>query len=218
MIPEVKVCCISSIDEAELAITAGAKHLGLVGPMPSGPGIISLDEIKDLSHQLSKRINTWILTSETSAEDILQQYEYVQTSCIQIVDKISSDDLQILKTKLPKVKLVQVIHVYDETALSSAKQVEKFIDYLLLDSGNPKLKVKELGGTGRTHNWDISARIVKEIDVPVFLAGGLNPSNVQVAVKKVKPYGLDLCSGLRTENNLDSYKLKIFFNHISNLS
>ncbi|HNL40150.1 MAG TPA: hypothetical protein PKH43_13465, partial [Saprospiraceae bacterium] len=85
------------------------------------------------------------------------------------------------------------------------------LDALLLDSGNPNLAVKELGGTGRVHNWAISRRIVEQSGVPVFLAGGLRPDNVQAAVEAVQPWGLDLCSGVRTEGRLDEQKLAAFF-------
>ena len=89
------------------------------------------------------------------------------------------------------------------------------MDALLLDSGNPNLKVKELGGTGRIHNWDLSRLIVEKAGIPVFLAGGLNPKNVLKAIKIVQPYGVDICSGVRSNNSLDEEKLKAFFHQVS---
>lgn len=85
------------------------------------------------------------------------------------------------------------------------------VDALLLDSGNQKLAVKELGGTGRTHDWRISRQIVETVPVPVFLAGGLTPENVSTAIQEVRPFGLDVCSGLRTNGKLDGEKVKRFF-------
>ena len=67
-----------------------------------------------------------------------------------------------------------------------------YVDYLLLDT-----RTKDrLGGTGITHNWDIDAKIVKLSKIPVIIAGGLNPDNVYDAVQKVKPFGVDVNSGV----------------------
>ena len=84
------------------------------------------------------------------------------------------------------------------------------VDAWRLDSGNRTLPVKELGGTGRTHDWGLSARIVAEAGVPVFLAGGLCAGNVGQAIRSVRPYGVDLCSGVRTGDALDERKLLAF--------
>ena len=89
------------------------------------------------------------------------------------------------------------------------------MDFILLDSGNQKLKIKELGGTGRTHDWTISKKIVETVDVPVFLAGGLNPDNIKEAAEFVKPFGIDLCSGVRTNGKLDEHKLKQLFTNLN---
>ena len=90
------------------------------------------------------------------------------------------------------------------------KSPEEHVDALLLDSGNPSLAVKELGGTGRTHDWKLSRRIRDSVSIPVFLAGGLTPSNVADAVAAVEPFGLDVCSGVRSDGNLDPVKLRAF--------
>jgi len=112
---------------------------------------------------------------------------------------------------LPNVKLVQVIHVIDEKSIEEAVQISKHVDAILLDSGNPNLTVKELGGTGRVHNWELSKKIREAIDIPLFLAGGLKASNVRKAIETVQPFGLDLCSGVRTNGQLDKNKLIAFF-------
>jgi phosphoribosylanthranilate isomerase len=107
--------------------------------------------------------------------------------------------------------LVQVIHVTGTESVDEALSVADSVDALLLDSGNLKLAVKELGGTGRTHDWRLSRQIVESVRVPVFLAGGLSPENVATAIREVGPCGLDVCSGLRTDGNLDEEKVKRFF-------
>lgn len=193
---------------------AGASALGLVGQMPSGPGVISDELIHRIARAVPPPVSTFLLTSETRATDIIRHYKKVYTSVIQLVDKPEAGAYEALRRELPYVKLVQVIHVSDHNSLNEATEAAAFVDALLLDSGNPGLPVKVLGGTGRTHNWEISREITRSVTVPVFLAGGLHSGNVKQAIEAVQPYGLDLCSGVRTNGKLDAVKLKAFFEAI----
>lgn len=210
--PKVKICCISSIDEARIAIEHGAAAIGLVGQMPSGPGIIGDDLIEQIAKSVPPPIATFLLTSETSPQDIIRHYKRVNTSTIQLVDALEKREYEAIRQELPHVKLVQVIHVIDENSVKEAIEISAFVDAILLDSGNPNLSVKELGGTGRTHNWELSTEIRKAISIPLFLAGGINKDNVKQAIEMVQPFGIDLCSSVRTDGKLDPNKLKAFFN------
>jgi len=207
---QIKICCISSIEEANLAIQAGATTLGLVGQMPSGPGIISDEKIAEIATQIPSEIDSFLLTSETTVEGIYNHHQRTQTQTIQLVDKLAYGIHAELKKLLPTVNLVQVIHIQDEWAMNEAAELAPFVDALLLDSGRPSAAVRELGGTGRTHNWEISKKIVRMVDVPVWLAGGLNAANVKEAIDFVEPYGVDLCSGVRSDGHLDKEKLMAF--------
>lgn len=211
MIPRIKVCCISSTGEASLAVSYGASALGLVGRMPSGPGPIDDELIAAIVKTIPPPVATFLLTSETLANKIVAHQRKVHSNTIQIVDALAERDYEFIRQQLPSVKLVQVIHVIDETSVEEALELSEEVDALLLDSGNPKLAIKELGGTGRVHNWHLSRKIVEQSKVPVFLAGGLNAANVQQAIEQVQPYGLDLCSGVRTNGSLDAAKLEAFF-------
>jgi len=197
-----------------LAIEYGAAALGLVGHMPSGPGIISDELIKEIAEKVPPPIATFLLTSETKPQDIIAHYKKANTTTIQIVDELEKREYDALRKELPNVKLVQVIHVTDESAIKEAVELSKYVDAILLDSGNPNLTVKELGGTGRIHNWEISRRIRQSIKIPLFLAGGINKDNVRQAVEVVQPFGLDLCSSVRTDGKLDPEKLRGFFNAV----
>lgn len=212
--PKVKICCISSIDEAQTAIKYGASALGLVGNMPSGPGVITDELIHDIARTVPPPIATFLLTSETEPDAVVNHHKKVHTSTIQIVDALSNREYQKIRAELPSVKLVQVIHVIDESSIDEAVEISELVDAILLDSGNPNLSVKELGGTGRTHNWELSRKIRDGIKKPIFLAGGLNKDNVKRAIDFVEPYGLDLCSGVRTNGKLDEKKLEEFFKAI----
>ncbi len=212
--PRIKICCISSLQEAQMAIACGADALGLVGAMPSGPGIISDELIQQIAKKTPPPIATFLLTSQTKAADIIAHYKKAQTTTIQIVDELTDNAYHQIRKALPHVKLVQVIHVIDDDSIQQAINVSQHVDAILLDSGNPNLKVKELGGTGRTHNWDLSKKIRQQIAVPLFLAGGITPQNIKKAYEYVKPFGIDLCSSVRTDGKLDKDKLIMLFKAI----
>jgi phosphoribosylanthranilate isomerase len=207
----VKICCISSHQEAQLAIQHGADAVGLVGKMPSGPGVIEDQLAAQIVSLIPPPIGTFMLTSETTYAGILTHYQSVKSTAIQLVDQISPRVYAQLHQSLPSIRLVQVIHVLDNKNIEEALEaVEAGADALLLDSGNPNLTVKELGGTGRVHNWQISRQIVEQVKVPVFLAGGLNALNAREAIDQVNPFGLDICSGVRNKGSLDLKKLEAF--------
>jgi len=215
--PRIKICCISSIQEAQDAISFGASALGLVAKMPSGPGPIADELIREIVTTIPPPIASFLLTSRTDTKAIIQHQKTVNSNVVQIVDAISSGAYADFRNNIPTVKIVQVIHVVDEKSIDEALAISEHVDALLLDSGNPNLSVKELGGTGRVHNWALSRKIVEQAKVPVFLAGGLKAENVRAAIDNVQPYGLDLCSGVRTNGHLDLFKLDAFFNEVYKL-
>jgi phosphoribosylanthranilate isomerase len=210
----VKVCCIASFDEAQLAVAAGASALGLVSAMPSGPGPIPEELIADIAARVAAPTETFLLTALTDAEAIAEQHRRCGTTALQLVDHVPETELIRLRRLVPGVRLVQVIHVQGVHSVEEARASAPLVDTLLLDSGNPGLAVKELGGTGRVHDWAHSRRICETAGVPVLLAGGLHPGNARAAIEQVRPSGLDVCSGLRTEGRLDPHKLSSFFQAI----
>jgi phosphoribosylanthranilate isomerase len=210
-VTRVKVCCIASVDEARMAIAAGAWAIGLVAEMPSGPGPIADGLIAEIAKSVHGEVETFLLTSRTDADAIIEHHASCGTTTLQLVDQVDADALRRVRAALPRVRLVQVIHVRGEECVGQSRAVAPLVDALLLDSGNPSLEVKELGGTGRTHDWNISKRIREAVDVPVFLAGGLHPGNVTAAIRQVRPFGVDLCSGIRERGVLDQRQLAGFF-------
>ena len=214
---KVKVCCISSLDEANLAISSGASAIGLVSEMPSGPGVISEDLIAKIAKAVPNNIETFLLTSKQTVKEIIEQLKNYKTTTVQIVDDLVEGSYEEIRSAIPHIKIVQVIHVEDEKSIEKAVLISKYVDALLLDSGNQKLQVKELGGTGRIHDWSLSKKIVEKVNVPVYLAGGLNSKNVGEAIKTVMPYGIDLCSGVRSNGKLNKLKLTEFFNSVNKI-
>lgn len=206
----VKICCIRSSEEAALAVRYGASALGLVSAMPSGPGVIPESRIAEIAATVPPPIGTFLLTSRTDPAEIAAQHRRCRTTTIQICDRLSQHGHAALRKLLPGVSLVRVVHVTNPASVVEAVSTAHEVDALLLDSGNQALAVKELGGTGRTHDWSLSAQIVEQSSVPVFLAGGLHPGNVADAIRSVRPFGLDLCTGVRTNERLDEVKLRQF--------
>lgn len=214
MRPRVKICCIGSVGEAWAAIAHGAAAVGLVSEMPSGPGVISEKLISEIARVTPPAVSTFLLTSRQDARRIIEQHRYCRTSTIQICDRLEPGSYEELRAALPGVKLVQVIHVTGQESVKEALGAASRADAILLDSGNQALEIKELGGTGRIHDWALSRRIREKVSVPVFLAGGLNADNVAEAIRQVGPFGVDLCSGVRTNGHLDEVKLSAFFGRV----
>lgn len=205
----IKICCIRSIDEAQSAIAAGADALGLVGDMPSGPGVIDDVTARRIAASVPPPIATFLLTQRERADEIADHVLGTGVNAVQIVRHIDPAEYPELIDRLPAaIRRVQVVHVENETVLDAIDRYAPFVHAFLLDSGRPSDAI--LGGTGQTHDWALSAEFVRRSPVPVFLAGGLNAANVAAAVSAVSPYGVDLCSGVRTDDRLDHEKLEGF--------
>jgi phosphoribosylanthranilate isomerase len=206
----IKICCITSSEEAHIAASNGADALGFVSDMPSGPGVISESEIKNIISGLGPFVLPVLLTSKNTAADISVQYNYCCPGAFQLCEPMTEKELRKLTKLLPAVPLIRVIHVSGPESLEEAKFYEPFINAFLLDTGQRSGRLKQLGGTGKTHDWSLSTEIVKSVKIPVILAGGLNAQNVKQAIEYVKPYAVDVCSGVRTNNRLDPVKLSEF--------
>jgi phosphoribosylanthranilate isomerase len=208
----IKICCIQSEAEARLAIAHGADALGLVGTMPSGPGPIEDELIARVAAAVPPPLATFLLTSETEPEAIIAHARRCRTNTLQLVDRVTDKAYPRLREALPGIKLVQVIHVAGEESVREAVAAAAHADALLLDSGQPHAAIKVLGGTGRVHDWALSRRIVEAVPCPVFLAGGLRADNVGKAIATVRPFGVDVCTGVRrpADYSLDPDKLAAF--------
>ena len=205
---------MASVAEMRLAVRYGASAVGLVSAMPSGPGVIADELIAEIAAQVPPGVASFLLTCKTDAEEIIAQQRRLRANTLQLCDRLERGTHRDLRAALPGIALVQVVHVQSEESVAEALRVAPEVDALLLDSGNQQLAVKELGGTGRTHDWELSRRIVVQAQKPVFLAGGLKRENVRAAIEQVGPFGLDVCSGVRTDGRLDEGKLADFFAQI----
>jgi len=209
--PRVKVCCIASVEEAKIAIELGAAAVGLVSEMPSGPGVISEELIEQIAASIPPPVTSFLLTCRQDVGSIIDQQKRLRVNAIQLCDHLEGGSHRQLRDALPGISLVQVIHVNGPESIKEAVVIAPHVDAILLDSGNRTAAVKELGGTGRVHDWNLSKQIREAVHVPVFLAGGLNSDNVAAAINQVGPFAVDVCSGVRTEGRLDQNKLSRFF-------
>ncbi len=198
-----------------MALESGASALGFVSAMPSGPGVLPEAEIASIIASLPDTCDSFLLTSKTKLGEIVDQVARCRPRTLQLCDSLELNDYRTLRQELPDLKLVPVIHVQDRSALDLALVLAEFADAILLDSGRPQDAQRSLGGTGQTHDWSISRDIRETLDLPVYLAGGLNPENVAVALEIVRPFAVDVCSGVRSEGRLDEEKLTAFMKGIA---
>ncbi|MDQ6946084.1 MAG: phosphoribosylanthranilate isomerase [Actinomycetota bacterium] len=213
--PRVKICCIASVEEVSSAIQAGASMLGLVSAMPSGPGVIPDDNIAEIARRIPPGVESFLLTSSTDVDVIIEQHRKARTTALQIVDRLAAGAHDSLRRALPGIRVVQVVHVTGYAAIEEARALAHVVDAVTLDSGNADPTVRELGATGRTHDWSISRMIRDELEIPVILAGGLNSTNVREAIRTVQPYGIDVCTGVRDPAyKLDVTRLRHFMKEV----
>jgi phosphoribosylanthranilate isomerase len=210
----VKVCCMASVEEARLAVAHGASLVGLVSAMPSGPGPIPEERIAEIAATVPPGVTSVLLTAHTDPAAIAEQQARCRVRAIQLVDRVEPDAMRDLREALPGIALIQVVHVAGEPSVADAIHAAALVDALLLDSGRPDLAIKELGGTGRVHDWQISRRIREAVDIPVLLAGGLGAENVREAIETVRPYAVDVCTGVRMNGLLDDDRLTRFMDAV----
>ena len=211
----VKICCISSLSEAGMAIAAGADAIGLVAATPPGAGTIDDAAIRAITAEVPPPVATILLSSRTTGSDMAEHVRHCGTNTLQVVDHVDPAEHAVLAVSLPMVRRIQVIHVEGPSALDLIARYEPYVHAFLLDSGKPGGTMRELGGTGRTHDWEVSRAFVERTARPVFLAGGLHAGNVREAIRQVRPFGVDLCSGVRTDGRLDPAKLEAFMDAVA---
>jgi phosphoribosylanthranilate isomerase len=200
---------MASLEEVLLAFRAGADAVGFVG-VPASPRAVDDETIAAIIARVPPPIATFLLTAEPTVAGIARHVLYTGASTVQLVRTLDAGEVEKLPGLLPKTRLTQVVHVENSSALDLIEPYAPYVHAFLLDSGRPTLPVPEYGGTGRIHDWSVSAEFVRRSPHPVFLAGGLSLSNVREALMIVRPFGVDVCSGVRAQGRLDADKLQAF--------
>jgi len=215
---KVKICCIRSPEEAQLALSFGAAAVGLVSEMPVGPGELPDSMIREIVKSLPESTGTFLLTAVTEPDRLVEKARACAVNTLQLWDSLPPDGYARLRSELPGVSIVQAIHVIDRSAVEAAVSAARLADALVLDSSNPDVPFRWESQAGQTHDWDISREIVETVDSPVLLAGGLSPENIEFAVRTVQPYGVDVCTGVRSDDLLDRRKVTAFFEALRKIS
>ena len=213
---KVKICANKSIDDAKYSLEADADIIGiLVGQEHTSNDFVSPEQAKEICDYVDGRCDVSLVTHLTNADKIIELTKYIGNNVIQLHSDISEDEVEKIVNALPDIKLVRLIHVASDGTIYTDYQKMKYADYYLLDSFN--LNTNQVGGTGLTHDWNKSRELIRILDKPTFLAGGLNPDNVSIAIKTVKPYGVDVNSGCKNENGVkDKEKVKNFVYNAKN--
>ncbi|MBI1309102.1 MAG: phosphoribosylanthranilate isomerase [Proteobacteria bacterium] len=208
--PVVKVCGIQRVWEAEMCVSYGANTLGfLVGLTHEATDEIAPENARHIIQRLPASTQKWMVTHLLDAKEISQKATYIRATGIQIHDDLSDEGINFLRKKMPQTSLIKAIHVTNSHAVEKALHYNKMeaVNALLLDSRTST----RLGGTGQTHDWNISREIVNACTKPVILAGGLKPENVQLAIEQVNPAGIDANSGLEDDFGFkDSGKVEAY--------
>lgn len=207
---KVKICANKSIEEAKMSIDAGADIIGiLVGQEHTSNDFVDKYTAKEIADFAKGKCDISLVTHLTNAEDIIGLTNFIGNNVIQLHSDIEEIEVEKIKKELQNVKLARLIPVSVDGEICTNYKKIKYADYYLLDSFN--LKTNQVGGTGLTHDWNKSRELIKILDKPTFLAGGLNPNNVADAIKQANPYGVDVNSGCKNDNGIkDKEKVKLF--------
>jgi phosphoribosylanthranilate isomerase len=195
----VKVCGVTRIDDALLAVELGATAIGLVF-WPDSPRAIDPVRARAIAAALPPFVSTIGVFVDQPVEEVRSIAEAVQLTGVQLH---GSESMEYARALLqPVIKAVAVTEGF------TPESVDAFPAEItvLLDAHDPVRR----GGTGRTIDWSIAASAAARR--PVFLSGGLTPSNIRDAVMRVKPYAVDLSSGVESAPGIkDPVKLRALF-------
>lgn len=212
---KVKVCCIASPEEARLALSYGVTAVGMVDETPSGEGRIPVETIAEIVQAVPPTTGTFVLTATTDVDQLEALYRTTGANTVQLWDPLQPGDYERLREKAPGIFIAQSVHVMEDEALAAAREIARHVDALVLDSGDSEPPFRWTNPAGQTHDWELSRHISEAIHLPILLAGGLTPDNVGQAIRAVRPYGVDVCSGVRKDGRLDQRLLVAFLDAVS---
>ncbi len=214
----VKVACIRNPEEARRAVSFGAAAIGMAAETAAGGPHLTQTEITEIVASIPKSIGTFLMTTRRSPVELAELARSAGVNTIQLWDVPEPEAYSHLRSAVPGISIVQSIPVVDEGAIEQAVQVSSRVDALLLDSAHRSVPVRWEEQHGRTHDWQVSRRIAEAVDVPVILSGGLTARNVADAIRAVRPYGVEVCTGVRTRGALDTTLLVQFFEVLDRIS
>lgn len=207
---KVKICAIKRPEDAIMAAAAGADAIGmLVGQKHASQDFIDEQAAKEIAAILTPFCSSVMVTHLTDVAEIVRLVRAIGVATLQLHGDSTVEEIGQIKRELPHIKVVKTLHVVDKWSVETGRQYLDIADAILLDTTRPS--TDQVGGTGLTHDWSISQAIVRAYNKPVILAGGLNPDNVRDAISKVRPFGVDVNSGVKGPDGFrDPYKVRLF--------
>lgn len=205
----VKICANKSINDAKMCIDAGADFLGLlVGQRHDSTDFIDKYTAKEIVDFSKGKIKTVLVTHLTNSEEIIKLTQYIGNDVIQLHSNIDEDEVEKIVKALPNIKLIRLIHISQKGQICTNYKTMKYADYYLLDSFN--FETNQVGGTGLIHDWNLDRELIKKLNKPTFIAGGLTPENVANAIKTANPSGVDVNSGCKLNGTKNKRLVKEF--------
>lgn len=203
----VKICGTATFADLDCAVAAGADAIGfLMGITHVTQDAVTPETAAAMVATLPPFIVPVAVTHLTKPSDLIRIVELSRCTTLQIQDMVTPDDIAEVREALPYLRIMKAVHVMDESAIATAKYFSDTADAILLDTRT----ADRIGGTGITHDWNISAKIVKECSCPVILAGGLTPENVTEAIIRVRPYAVDVHTGVKKNGVRDAERTRAF--------
>jgi phosphoribosylanthranilate isomerase len=204
---KVKICGITGEEDLEAACRLGADMVGFVVGVPSSPRNLRLEQAESLFSLVPENVKSVLVTVPSSLEQVIKAYNLLKPDIIQIHSE-NFLSLRLLKEKMPRTALIKTVPVTGAETVEKAACEASFADGILADS----YAAGKHGGTGHVHNWNISKLLRDAIyPKPLILAGGLNPANVLKAVETVKPYAVDVSTGVESNPGVkDPAKMEAF--------
>jgi len=192
----VKFCGTASLADMQSAIDAGCDAVGFImGVTHQSSDFVTPAEAAKMIRHLPPFIEPVAVTHLQETNDLIRLVRDSRCTTLQIQDTVEPSGIDTIRDALPYLKVLKAVHVMDESAIPTAKRYEPYADALILDTRTRE----KIGGTGIPHDWNISATIVANSAIPVILAGGLTPENVASAIRKVRPYGVDVHTGIKKD-------------------
>ena len=192
----VKICGIKRMEDAFSAIRWGADALGfLVGQRHTSGDFIEAALAREIILRLPPFVSKVLVTHLLRAEEVLKLVDETCVDTVQLHGEIQPDQVREIRQRRAHLRILKSFHIVDEASVEYGLPYYAHVDAFVLDSLNAE--TGEIGGTGLVHDWAISRRVVSRYPIPIILAGGLNPENIREAIERVKPYGIDVNSGVK---------------------
>jgi len=203
--PYVKVCGTTSESDIAVAVAAGVDALGfLVGLVYPSEDELTPEEASALIRGMPPFVTSVLVTHQSDARVVSGLCERIPAAALQLHGEFVLDDIPVLRSSFPGMKIIKAVHVTGPGAVDAAKAAAAYADAILLDTQT----ATRIGGTGEVHDWSISRAICHAVrPTPTILAGGLRPDNVVAAIREVQPFAVDVNSGVSLRRGVKSGEL-----------